>query len=247
MLYRIFSKFALFAFVVLHGLNIQAATVTSGCTVDSVPVYDWDGSFLGNDIQSYYCHQTTSYTLQGSGTVWADVPDNGTKVVVGTFGVNATLEVVNWTNEDWVFTEFWAGQTINLDATPTGPVMPPLAAETYSYIGSTSTQYMTNMFLDPMGPSTSYRLEEYTNNNSMQNLMVVGETLWDFTVFAATLDGDGDGYSGVNVAAFGSYPYAMFTIDYQLSEVSPIPVPAAIWLFGSGLIGLAGISIRRKK
>ncbi|MCP4331014.1 MAG: PEP-CTERM sorting domain-containing protein [Gammaproteobacteria bacterium] len=29
-------------------------------------------------------------------------------------------------------------------------------------------------------------------------------------------------------------------------EVSPIPVPAAIWLFGTGLIGLIGFSKRRK-
>ena len=28
---------------------------------------------------------------------------------------------------------------------------------------------------------------------------------------------------------------------------SPIPVPAAIWLFGSGLLGLLGLSRRRQK
>jgi hypothetical protein len=30
-------------------------------------------------------------------------------------------------------------------------------------------------------------------------------------------------------------------------SVSPVPVPAAIWLFGSGLIGLTGVSRRRKE
>ena len=29
-------------------------------------------------------------------------------------------------------------------------------------------------------------------------------------------------------------------------EVSPVPLPAAIWLFGSGLIGLIGIARRKK-
>jgi hypothetical protein len=29
-------------------------------------------------------------------------------------------------------------------------------------------------------------------------------------------------------------------------SVNPVPVPAAVWLFGSGLIGLIGI-VRRKK
>lgn len=31
-----------------------------------------------------------------------------------------------------------------------------------------------------------------------------------------------------------------------LFEVNPVPVPAAVWLFGSGLLGLAGIAGRKK-
>jgi len=29
--------------------------------------------------------------------------------------------------------------------------------------------------------------------------------------------------------------------------ISPVPVPAAIWLFGSGLVGLIGLGLRKKK
>jgi len=36
------------------------------------------------------------------------------------------------------------------------------------------------------------------------------------------------------------------TAYFRISEVSAIPVPAAVWLFGSGLIGLAGIARRKK-
>ncbi|MDC1286283.1 PEP-CTERM sorting domain-containing protein [Gammaproteobacteria bacterium] len=32
----------------------------------------------------------------------------------------------------------------------------------------------------------------------------------------------------------------------QWTSVSPVPVPAAIWLFGTGIIGLIGFSKRRK-
>jgi len=36
--------------------------------------------------------------------------------------------------------------------------------------------------------------------------------------------------------------------DIQLNEItfSPVPIPAAVWLFGSGLIGLVGVARRRK-
>ena len=29
--------------------------------------------------------------------------------------------------------------------------------------------------------------------------------------------------------------------------VAPVPVPAAVWLFGSGLLGLVGLARRKKK
>ena len=35
-----------------------------------------------------------------------------------------------------------------------------------------------------------------------------------------------------------------FTSNFQ---VQPVPVPAALWLFGSGLLGLAGVARRRKR
>jgi hypothetical protein len=34
--------------------------------------------------------------------------------------------------------------------------------------------------------------------------------------------------------------------DLYLGVVSPVPVPAAVWLFGSGLLGLVGVARRRK-
>ena len=36
----------------------------------------------------------------------------------------------------------------------------------------------------------------------------------------------------------------LVTVDVQI--VPPVPVPAAVWLFGSGLIGLVGVARRKK-
>jgi hypothetical protein len=46
-------------------------------------------------------------------------------------------------------------------------------------------------------------------------------------------------------------PFAGFNANFDITSVhvtnvNPIPVPAAVWLFGSGLVGLAGVARRRK-
>ncbi|MEJ2644417.1 MAG: flocculation-associated PEP-CTERM protein PepA, partial [Gammaproteobacteria bacterium] len=64
----------------------------------------------------------------------------------------------------------------------------------------------------------------------------------------------GAGYTGFldSVTSVGSTPYQPSNGDVLLSSagnmaLTPVPLPAAIWLFGSGLVGLVGISRRRRR
>lgn len=50
--------------------------------------------------------------------------------------------------------------------------------------------------------------------------------------------------SSSDVGAFGMNTPAYFAMD-NLTTVSAVPVPAAVWLFGSGLLGLVGIARRK--
>lgn len=51
-----------------------------------------------------------------------------------------------------------------------------------------------------------------------------------------------EAYTGLTLTSFaGTYQATDFTIT-----TSPVPVPAAMWLFGSGLIGLFGVARRKK-
>jgi hypothetical protein len=49
-------------------------------------------------------------------------------------------------------------------------------------------------------------------------------------------------------AATDTSPYRVQSQNYirQLSPLAPVPVPASLWLFGSGLLGLTGLSKRKK-
>ena len=54
-------------------------------------------------------------------------------------------------------------------------------------------------------------------------------------------------YGRANLIGGGSTTYIVDTGDFTgLVGVSTVPVPAAVWLFGSGLIGLIGIAKRKK-
>jgi hypothetical protein len=49
-------------------------------------------------------------------------------------------------------------------------------------------------------------------------------------------------------SGFGGVPYQLHLVGVvNEAVVSAVPVPAAVWLFGSGLLGLVGIARRKKK
>jgi hypothetical protein len=72
-----------------------------------------------------------------------------------------------------------------------------------------------------------------------------GQPTKDQAWMLASTDPDGDGVMGVPMAAGG--PFGGFSANFNASlTATPVPIPAAAWLFGSGLLGLVGIVRRRK-
>ena len=50
------------------------------------------------------------------------------------------------------------------------------------------------------------------------------------------------------ISGFGDSELGVFDVTYEMAtvSVSSVPVPAAVWLFGSGLLGLVGVARHKK-
>ena len=81
------------------------------------------------------------------------------------------------------------------------------------------------------------------------------ELTWEITddgmgnLTMVTMDADGNGYPGTVPGDPANGDFAGFPFPFEPrwdGAASVVPVPAAVWLFGSGLLGLVGIARRKK-
>lgn len=73
-----------------------------------------------------------------------------------------------------------------------------------------------------------------------------GKPAGNKTWMLSSVDANGDGIMGIPMVAGGPFPGFNANFNADMTLVAPIPIPAAAWLLGSGLLGLAGIGFRKK-
>ncbi|MBL0714363.1 MAG: VPLPA-CTERM sorting domain-containing protein [Desulfosarcina sp.] len=104
------------------------------------------------------------------------------------------------------------------------------------------TAYGLNASYDRNGGSVAFYLADYRFDTSDDDYIVTNWTWLDLTALDIVYGLEFDLSSSDN-GAYGMNTPAYFAMDNL--EANPVPVPAAVWLLGSGLIGLVGI--RRRK
>jgi hypothetical protein len=87
-----------------------------------------------------------------------------------------------------------------------------------------------------------------TNTTTANTLLLTNNSSF---ILGLSTDGGNNWMAESSIVSLGANAYTViFSTGNSITEVdvriAPVPVPAAVWLLGSGLIGLAGIARRKK-
>ena len=116
---------------------------------------------------------------------------------------------------------------------------------TYAY--NCTDSEMGNLFYNVLGGSEGSSID-VTHNSNYDLFSDIQTTDWTATEYAAIPDTYAwaflPGSGGEQTPFQKTYYFNAWAV--QSGDVSAVPVPAAVWLFGSGLIGLIGLTRRKK-
>ncbi len=105
-------------------------------------------------------------------------------------------------------------------------------------------------FLDLYDENPAEIASFYINGNSTDITSVVATAIKDPVFSNGFFEWTGSPLMNVHSITFladcDNYGPLCTANEFSLAAINAVPVPAAVWLFGSGLIGLVGIARRRK-
>ena len=125
---------------------------------------------------------------------------------------------------------------------------------TYTYTGSAIdmsgyTGLVFDWGADLAGASVDIIVDDGTNTSTAASWSSLAATGGSAPVNLVTQATMGINWGAVNSSAVTGIQFVVTGVqnmDSIIDNVSAVPVPAAVWLFGSGLLGLIGIARRKK-
>jgi len=133
--------------------------------------------------------------------------------------------------DEWVF----GSQTFNLLYDISG-IRSIKSAYLEVFTGGQGYLGISSLYIDDLFVGQLTDGDIGTTDNNIARL-----DIFDLALFSSALDGDTNFSIQTNINDG-------WALDYMRLKmiVSPVPIPAAVWLFGTALIGLVGFSKRRK-
>lgn len=204
-------------------LSCQAVAITTIAGIEFIDVADTLTGSVGS-----FTNNTTGTgpapIADGNGASWVRSSNNpfpGASTLDVSFGSSTALRSANVDDVD--LTLLFVGNS-------------------YPHMGSITLTGGTSTFSTPFSLDTGLdNLNGYTEFNSVTASESPGSAPDTYGIYALTIPLTGDGtFTGVHLdisSGFSAVP--------SLVGTTVVPVPAAVWLFGSGLVALAGAARRR--
>lgn len=177
--------------------------------------------------------QTSGYDANGRMT-WQAANDWAAQLTVGGVGGWRLANTIDVGNDGATYTNIYQGVDYGYNIT----TQSELSNMFYNVLGNTA-------YNDTSGTATGCTAPNYclTNTGPFSNLQ--SYVYWSATEYASVTStawtfNMNNGYQFNRSKGSSFYGWAV-----QSGDVSAVPVPAAVWLFGSGLLGLIGVARRK--
>ena len=192
-------------------------------------------------------HLITLKNLSAALGLFALVQGSAQAVVINTFTSEANWQAAVGSYEREVITIAKPLQPLIGIATTNGSIAAGVFNDVINQEASPSTSFNFNPGVYGIGGTWNLLVEGSGN--------AIGVNTLSGSYFIDTIANTTNGFWGFTIDETvisvwlneGSTGFQeTYTLDNMHMATSPIPVPAAVWLFGSGLLGLVGIARRKK-
>lgn len=221
------------------GMSSAQAITTTG---NKLVMLDQAGGLVGADYGVNFTWNGTYNTNVATAVSNATLAPNAGSTFFGYTWTAHNVEVYSAANGAPTTYNFTYPATTNPFPSPAGAYTVTVGAGQVAF----------TMLFDWIG--TSIPIVEVCGPGKFSGVGYTDQTVWD----CASVDGNGDGIPGIPIAVG---PFQTFNASFNLMGLvapggqsliggydmnPPVPVPAAAWLLGSGLLGLIGATRKYK-
>ena len=204
--------------------------------------YSGGSSWLGQSVWFYNGSSTNNVGLTGAEYTRFDGRQDNQLVALNAAGqvAGTAARYLSGGTSAWLY-DLTLDQTFALDLSVRSDGR---AVSRVEYLGDDGLLLGSYELFDIDDTSLGFRAFAFTLDDGAIDLGSLVEGGLDAAGWDS-LGGTTEANSLGQIVGFGSLTGGLGSMSYILTPVSAVPVPAAVWLFGSGLLGLVGVARRK--